>query len=75
MILSATLTKHTKKAYIAELAKNSSTIEELNEDFRHVANDIDIHSFYELRHTALKGNQSVWGNACMFLTFLDLILF
>ena len=58
-ILSISLTKYTRKAYISELAKNSSTIEELNEDFRHHVNDVEIYSFYELRSTNLKGGQSV----------------
>ena len=58
-ILSVTLTGHTRKAYIKELARNSSTIENLNEDFRHQSSALDIFSFYELEHTIIKASRSV----------------
>ncbi|KAL6714385.1 hypothetical protein ACLMJK_007808 [Lecanora helva] len=57
-ILSVSLTSYSRKAYITELAKNSSTIEDLNEDFRHQVSDLDVYSFYELRSTPLIGSQS-----------------
>ena len=61
-ILSISLTSHTRKAYIQELARTSATIEDLNEDFRHHAKNLQIYSFYELRSTAIKGAQSVCVN-------------
>lgn len=35
------------KQYISELAKNSFTLQKLNEQFRHIAPRLDIVSFYE----------------------------
>lgn len=58
-ILSISLVGHMRKAYIQELARNSSTIEDLNEDFRHHVTKLQIFSFYELQRTAIKGSQSV----------------
>jgi len=58
-ILSTSLTKSARKAYITELAKNSSTIEELNEDFRHQISNLDLYSFYELKSSVIKGSLSV----------------
>lgn len=58
-LLSACLAGYTRKAYIKELAKDSSTIAELNEDFRHQVSNLQIYSFYELRSTVIKGAVSV----------------
>lgn len=41
------------KPYISELARNSYTLQKLNEQFRHVAPRLDIVSFYETQSTAI----------------------
>ena len=41
------------KPYISELAKNSFTLQKLNEQFRHIAPRLDIVSFYETQATAI----------------------
>lgn len=41
------------KQYISELAKNSFTLQKLNEQFRHVAPRLDIVSFYETQSTSI----------------------
>lgn len=51
-ILRTTLITNSKM-YISELAKNSFTLQKLNEQFRHIAPRLDIVSFYETRSTAI----------------------
>ena len=48
--------------YISELAKNSFTLQKLNEQFRHIAPRLDIVSFYETQSTAIgvKNARVVW---------------
>lgn len=41
------------KQYIADLAKNSLTLQKLNDQFRHIAPRLDIVSFYETQPTQL----------------------
>ena len=41
------------KQYISELAKNSFTLQRLNEQFRHIAPRLDIVSFYETQSTPI----------------------
>ena len=41
------------KQYITELNKNSPALEEINEQFRHIAPKIQIVSFYETLETPL----------------------
>ncbi|KAI1469710.1 uncharacterized protein F4812DRAFT_300693 [Daldinia caldariorum] len=41
------------KQYISDLAKNSFTLQKLNEQFRHIAPRLDIVSFYETQPTAI----------------------
>ena len=41
------------KQYVSELAKNSFTLQKLNEQFRHIAPRLDIVSFYETRSTSI----------------------
>ena len=41
------------KLYISELAKNSYTLQKLNEQFRHIAPRLDIVSFYETQSTPI----------------------
>ncbi|KAG6368892.1 hypothetical protein INS49_003110 [Diaporthe citri] len=42
------------KQYVAELARNSLTLQKLNEQFRHIAPRLDIVSFYETMPTRIK---------------------
>ena len=41
------------KQYILELARNSFTLQKLNEQFRHIAPRLDIVSFYETKSTSI----------------------
>ncbi|KAI0814572.1 NACHT and WD domain protein [Xylaria sp. FL0064] len=41
------------KHYVAELARNSFTLQKLNEQFRHIAPRLDIVSFYETQPTSI----------------------
>lgn len=41
------------KQYVADLGKNSLTLQKLNEQFRHIAPRLDIVSFYETMPTAV----------------------
>ena len=41
------------KQYLADLAKNSITLQKLNEQFRHIAPRLDIVSFYETLPTPI----------------------
>ena len=50
-ILSVSFAGHSQKQYISDLNKNSSTLEDLNENFRHVASQLQIFSFYETLET------------------------
>ena len=51
-ILRSTFTMNSKH-YISELAKNSFTLQKLNEQFRHIAPRLDIVSFYETQSTSI----------------------
>lgn len=51
-ILQSTLVTNSKQ-YISELAKNSLTLQKLNEQFRHIAPRLDIVSFYETQPTSI----------------------
>jgi len=44
---------HQPKAYIDDLVKNSGTLQDINEDFRHVANRLELISFYETLKTQI----------------------
>lgn len=59
-ILRSTVVSNSKQ-YISDLAKNSFTLQKLNEQFRHVAPRLDIVSFYETQSTSigLKGARVV----------------
>ncbi|KAI4246284.1 MAG: hypothetical protein L6R42_009935 [Xanthoria sp. 1 TBL-2021] len=41
------------KLYVSELAKNSFTLQKLNEQFRHIAPRLEIVSFYETQSTTI----------------------
>lgn len=45
------------KQYITEIEQNSTTIELLNEEFRHFADRLDIFSFYETMQTTVGHNR------------------
>lgn len=47
------------KQYVAELARNSLTLQKLNEQFRHIAPRLDIVSFYETMPTRIKSAKVV----------------
>lgn len=51
-ILRSTIVTNSKH-YISELAKNSFTLQKLNEQFRHIAPRLDIVSFYETQSTSI----------------------
>lgn len=51
-ILRSTVVSNPKQ-YVSDLAKNSFTLQRLNEQFRHVAPRLDIISFYETQSTSI----------------------
>lgn len=51
-ILRSTIVTSSKQ-YISELARNSFTLQKLNEQFRHIAPKLDIVSFYETQATSI----------------------
>ena len=51
-ILRSTIVSSSKQ-YVTELAKNSYTLQKLNEQFRHIAPRLDIVSFYETQSTSI----------------------
>ena len=52
-ILTVSILNHTPKQYITELQRNSPTLEDLNEQFRHMAPNLEIISFFETLHTSV----------------------
>ncbi|KAI0865949.1 hypothetical protein F4860DRAFT_458305 [Xylaria cubensis] len=52
-VLSSSVFGHTSKDYVTELTRNSTTIDELNESFRHHASKLQIFSFYETLSTQI----------------------
>lgn len=65
-ILQSTLINNAK-LYVAELTRNSPSLQKLNEQFRHVAPKLEIVSFYETQPTAigLKNNKIVSDAQCL----------
>jgi hypothetical protein len=51
-ILQSTIISNSKQ-YISDLAKNSFTLQKLNEQFRHIAPRLDIVSFYETQPSSI----------------------
>ena len=51
-VLQSTMVNNPKQ-YITDLAKNSLTLQKLNEQFRHIAPKLDIVSFYETHPTSI----------------------
>ncbi|KAJ5961036.1 Eisosome protein 1 [Penicillium vulpinum] len=52
-ILTSSIFGHSSKDYVRELTKGSTTIDELNDTFRHHAAKLQIFSFYETLTTAI----------------------
>ncbi len=52
-VLSSSVFGHSPKQYVAELARGSPTIDELNDSFRHHAAKLQLFSFYETLATAM----------------------
>ncbi|KAK8046092.1 hypothetical protein PG996_014156 [Apiospora saccharicola] len=52
-VLTSSIFGHSPKDYVAELARRSPTINELNESFRHHASKLQVFSFYETLSTAI----------------------
>ncbi|MCJ1388397.1 hypothetical protein MMC18_001244 [Xylographa bjoerkii] len=46
---------HGPKAYIDDLARNSQALQTINDDFRHVADRLELFSFYETVKTSVAG--------------------
>ena len=53
------VTGHHPKQFITELSRNSPSIEELNESFRHFAPALQLFSFYETLETPVAGRHTV----------------
>jgi triacylglycerol esterase/lipase EstA (alpha/beta hydrolase family) len=51
-ILDSTMISNSKQ-YVADLRKNSPTLQKLNEQFRHIAPRLNIVSFYETQPTSI----------------------
>jgi hypothetical protein len=52
-ILSVSIFNHSPKQYIAELKANSPTLQEINEQFRNIATNLQIISFFETMPTSI----------------------
>lgn len=59
-ILAVSILNHSPKQYISELKRNSPTLEDLNEQFRHVAPKLKIMSFFETLYTSI-GPRNIVG--------------
>lgn len=53
LILQASIFNHSSKQYINELKRNSPTLLEINDQFRHMAPELQIISFFETRPTSV----------------------
>jgi len=52
-ILSVSMFNHSPKQYVAELSRTSPALEDLNEQFRHIAPKLQLISFYETLPTPI----------------------
>ncbi len=43
---------HAPRQYVEDLERNSATLQSVNEDFRHLADKLELHSFFETIKTA-----------------------
>jgi hypothetical protein len=53
VILQISIFNHSPKQYIAELKANSPTLQEISEQFRKIATNLQIISFFETRPTSV----------------------
>jgi hypothetical protein len=53
ILLSYSPLKHSPKLYVAELQKNSHTLHEINEQFRHLVSKLSVVSFFETIQTTV----------------------
>jgi triacylglycerol esterase/lipase EstA (alpha/beta hydrolase family) len=66
-ILTVSVFNHSPKLYISELSVGSQTVAALNEQFRHIAPNLDILSFYETLKTSVGPKKMV----CWILSILS----
>ncbi|KAI7777971.1 hypothetical protein LA080_002883 [Diaporthe eres] len=52
-VLQASVFNHSAKEYITELQRNSLTLQDINDQFRNIATDLSIVSFFETRPTTV----------------------
>ncbi|KAI4224789.1 MAG: hypothetical protein L6R40_008417 [Gallowayella cf. fulva] len=52
-ILAVSVFNHSARQYIAELRQNSPALQDINEQFRNIAPNLNIFSFYETQQTAV----------------------
>ncbi|KAL8861841.1 MAG: hypothetical protein Q9178_001710 [Gyalolechia marmorata] len=52
-ILAVSIFRYSPKQYIAELKQNSPALQDINEQFRNIAPNLDLFSFYETQQTAV----------------------
>ncbi|MCJ1382328.1 hypothetical protein MMC17_005441 [Xylographa soralifera] len=50
---------HSRKAYIDDLTRNSEALQTINDDFRHVADKLELFSFYETVKTSIGGTRNL----------------
>lgn len=56
-ILTVSMFNHSTKQYIAELRQNSSTLQDINEQFRNIASELQIVLFFETQQTAVRSKR------------------
>ncbi|KAL8994630.1 MAG: hypothetical protein Q9169_005452 [Polycauliona sp. 2 TL-2023] len=52
-VLAVSVFTHSTKEYIAEMGQNSQALQDINEQFRHIAPRLSIFSFYETERTTI----------------------
>lgn len=67
-VLQASVFNHSAKEYITELQRNSPTLQEINDQFRNIATDLSIVSFFETRPTTVGPRKMVCIRFLMFVT-------
>ncbi|KAJ8067156.1 hypothetical protein OCU04_004525 [Sclerotinia nivalis] len=58
------------KGYVAELENNSSSLQDINEQFRNICGELELVSFYETLKTSLPGTKkivSIWHSSFVFI--------
>jgi len=67
-VLQASVFNHSAKEYITELQRNSPTLQEINDQFRNIATDLSIVSFFETRPTTVGPRKMVCARFFMSAT-------